>query len=258
MGSSSNEFNSLIVWNMKYLALLAIALFAVVAAEPEADADAAAHYYGGYYGYPGYGYRYGGYYGYPGYGYGGYYRHFGKRSADAYPYGAYGRGYYGGYYGRGYYGYPGYAYGAYRHFGKRSADAEADPALLLANYPSVYAYPYAYAPIAPVVAAPVAGSYQHVSTPAATYGISQVHKRSADAEPEADADAYYYGAYGRGYYGGYYGRGYYGYPGYAYGAYRHFGKRSADAEADPALLLANYPSVYAYPYAYAPIAPVVA
>merc|ERR1712066_32915 len=197
MGSSSNEFNSLIVWNMKYLALLAIALFAVVAAEPEADADAAAHYYGGYYGYPGYGYRYGGYYGYPGYGYGGYYRHFGKRSADAEPeadadadayyYGAYGRGYYGGYYGRGYYGYPGYAYGAYRHFGKRSADAEADPALLLANYPSVYAYPYAYAPIAPVVAAPVAGSYQHVSTPAATYGISQVHKRSADAEPEADA-----------------------------------------------------------------------
>merc|ERR1712066_1070764 len=268
MGSSSNEFNSLIVWNMKYLALLAIALFAVVAAEPEADADAAAHYYGGYYGYPGYGY-----------GYGGYYRHFGKRSADAEPeadadadayyYGAYGRGYYGGYYGRGYYGYPGYAYGAYRHFGKRSADAEADPALLLANYPSVYAYPYAYAPIAPVVAAPVAGSYQHVSTPAATYGISQVHKRSADAEPEADADAdaYYYGAYGRGYYGGYYGRGYYGYPGYAYGAYRHFGKRSADAEADAGVavhpagatsFVARSPQgakgLYVHPY-YAPYAP---
>merc|ERR1712066_802586 len=239
MGSSSNEFNSLIVWNMKYLALLAIALFAVVAAEPEADADAAAHYYGGYYGYPGYGYRYGGYYGYPGYGYGGYY------------------------------GYPGYAYGAYRHFGKRSADAEADPALLLANYPSVYAYPYAYAPIAPVVAAPVAGSYQHVSTPAATYGISQVHKRSADAEPEADADAdaYYYGAYGRGYYGGSYGRGYYGYPGYAYGAYRHFGKRSADAEADAGVavhpagatsFVARSPQgakgLYVHPY-YAPYAP---
>merc|ERR1711974_515914 len=49
-------------------------------------------------------------------------------------------------------------------------------------------------------------------------------KRSADAEPEADADAYY-GCYG---YGGY--RGYYGYP---YG-YRYYGKRSADAE--PAVL----------------------
>merc|ERR1712002_160960 len=171
MGSSSNEFNSLIVWNMKYLALLAIALFAVVAAEPEADADAAAHYYGGYYGYPGYGYRYGGYYGYPGYGYGGYYRHFGKRSADAEPeadadadayyYGAYGRGYYGGYYGRGYYGYPGYAYGAYRHFGKRSADAEADAGVavhpagatsFVARSPQgakgLYVHPY-YAPYAP-------------------------------------------------------------------------------------------------------------
>merc|ERR1712066_309779 len=177
MGSSSNEFNSLIVWNMKYLALLAIALFAVVAAEPEADADAAAHYYGGYYGYPGYGYRYGGYYGYPGYGYGGYYRHFGKRSADAEPeadadayfYGAYPYGL--GYYGRGYYGYPGYAYGA------------------------------------------VASSSQHVSTPAATYGITQLHKRSADAEPEADADAdaYYYGAYGHRYGLGYYGHRYGGY-----------------------------------------------
>merc|ERR1712141_35729 len=51
-------------------------------------------------------------------------------------------------------------------------------------------------------------------------------KRSADAEPEADA---YYGYYGYGGYGyrGY--RGYYGYPGY-----RYYGKRSADAE--PAVL----------------------
>jgi len=53
-----------------------------------------------------------------------------------------------------------------------------------------------------------------------TYG-----KRSADAEPEADA---YYGYYG---YGGY--RGYYGHP-YRYGGYRYYGKRSADAE--PAVL----------------------
>merc|ERR1712008_529509 len=78
MGSSSNESNSLIVCNMKYLAILAIALFAIVAAEPEAEADAeaAAAYYGGYYGR---GYGYGGYG--RAYGYGGH--HYGKRSADA-------------------------------------------------------------------------------------------------------------------------------------------------------------------------------
>merc|ERR1712079_511576 len=167
MGSSSNESNSLIVCNMKYLAILAIALFAVVAAEPEADADAAAAYYGGYYGHP---------YGY----YGGY------------------RGYYGGYYG-----YP-YRYGYGHYLGKRSADAEpeaeaeADPAYL---YAGAYGYPYGYGyrAFAPYYA--TSASHQHVSTPAATYGISQLHKRSADAEPEADAAAAYYG-------------GYYGHPGY--------------------------------------------
>merc|ERR1712149_52208 len=53
------------------------------------------------------------------------------------------------------------------------------------------------------------------------YGAHYVGKRSADAEPEADADAaYLYGAYG---YAGYHGLGYAGYrhagyP-YAYGAY---------------------------------------
>merc|ERR1712241_1125501 len=64
-------------------------------------------------------------------------------------------------------------------------------------------------------------------------------KRSADAEPKAEADAVAepnadadaWGYYGRpyGYGHGYYGRpyGYYGY------GYRHFGKRSADAEAEP-------------------------
>merc|ERR1712029_279774 len=168
MGSSSNESNSLIVI-MKYLAILAIALFAVVAAEPEAEADAeaAAAYYGGYYGHP---YRYG-------YGLG---------------------GYYGGYYGHRF----GYGYGlGYRHFGKR--EAEADPALVYAHaYAPYAAYPYR---------APASSSFQHVSTPAATYGLSQLHKRSADAEPEADADA------AAAYYGGYYGHpGYYGY-GYGYG-----------------------------------------
>merc|ERR1711894_734813 len=135
MGSSSNESNSLIVCNMKYLAILAIALFAVVAAEPEADADAAAAYYGGYYGHP-------------------------------YGYGLYNRGYYGGYYG-----YP-YRYGAYGYahhaLGKRSADAEAeaDPAYL---YAGAYGYPYGYGyrAFAPYYAA--SASHQHVSTPAATY-----------------------------------------------------------------------------------------
>merc|ERR1712025_633319 len=162
MGSSSNESNSLIVCNMKYLAILAIALFAVVAAEPEADADAAAAYYGGYYGHP-------------------------------YGYGLYNRGYYGGYYG-----YP-YAYG--------------------------YPYGYGYRAFAPYYAA--SASHQHVSTPAATYGISQLHKRSADAKPEADADAavYYAGAYGHpgyGYYGHGYGYGRY-YGGYGYGRFGYYG-----------------------------------
>merc|ERR1712083_788688 len=85
---------------------------------------------------------------------------------------------------------------------------------------------------------------------------------SADAEPEADADAavyyggyyghpraYGYGLYNRGYYGGYY-----GYP-YAtgYGYARHFGKRSADAEpeadADAAVYYGGYyghPGYYGY------------
>merc|ERR1712115_182019 len=82
-------------------------------------------------------------------------------------------------------------------------------------------------------------------------------KRSADAEPEADA-ALLYGAYG---YSGYpytYGA----YP-YSYGGYRYQGKRSADAEpeADAALLYGAYgyagyaasPYTYgysAYPYSY--------
>merc|ERR1711981_878452 len=223
MGSSSNESNSLIV-NMKYLALLAIALFAVVAAEPEADADAAAAYYGGYYGHPGYyggyglghRYGYGGYYGgYAGYGRYGYAHHYGKRSADAEP----------------------------------EADAEADPAYLYAGhygyagYPyGAYGYPYgAYYGYRPAVAA----SHQHVSTAAATYGIHQLHKRDADAEPEADAAAAYYG-------------GYYGHPGY-YGYAHHYGKRSA-AEAEPAVSYSHRSpqgarGFYGFPYArYAPFA----
>merc|ERR1711956_204376 len=143
MGSSSNESNSLIVCNMKYLAILAIALFAIVAAEPEAEADAeaAAAYYGGYYG--------------RGYGYGGYGRAYG----------------YGGH-----------------HYGKRSADAEpeADAEAGVAHYGRAYgAYPYAFGGYYGHGLVAGASSFQHVSTPAAAYGISQIHKRSADAEPEA-------------------------------------------------------------------------
>merc|ERR1712228_852778 len=60
-------------------------------------------------------------------------------------------------------------------------------------------------------------------------------KRSADAEPTAEADAYYgYGGYGR----------------YGYGGYGHYlGKRSADAEAEPHLGYYGYPYAYGYyPY----------
>merc|ERR1712048_1256905 len=94
-------------------------------------------------------------------------------------------------------------------------EAEADAALLYGAYGYAgYGYPYGYR----------------------TYGYPYTYgyygKRSADAEPEADADAYY------GYYG--YARPYaYGYRAYGY-PYRYYGKRSADAEpeaeADPALL----------------------
>merc|ERR1711911_362312 len=83
------------------------------------------------------------------------------------------------------------------YYGKRSADAEAeaDPYLLYDGYYGHaygYGYPYAY------------GHYGY-------YG-----KRSADAEPKADADPYLL-------YGGYYGHAYgYGYP-YAYGGY-YYGK----------------------------------
>merc|ERR1711934_760480 len=165
--------------------------------------------------------------------------------------------------------------------GKRSADAEpeADAEAGVALYGHAFGYPYGlraygaypyayggyYGHYAPLVAG--ASSHQHVYTPAATYGISQIHKRSADAEPEAEADAeaaaaYYGGYYGRGYgyghgygygYGlghrGYYG-GYYGHRAYGYGGH-YLGKRSADAEpeADAEAGVALYGHAYgAYPY----------
>merc|ERR1712079_623006 len=70
------------------------------------------------------------------------------------------------------------------------------------------------------------------------YGYSTLGyygKRSADAEPEAKADAgLYYGGYGYGL--GYAGLGYagygYGYPAYGYSTLGYYGKRSADAEPE--------------------------
>merc|ERR1712226_718015 len=118
--------------------------------------------------------------------------------------------------------------------------AEADPQLLYgAGLPYAAGVPYVGATVGAVAHHPVVKSV--VDTPAEVEHEVTAHpvavgyhglghfgyygKRSADAEPEADA---YYGYYG---YGGY--RGYYGHP-YRYGGYRYYGKRSADAE--PAVL----------------------
>merc|ERR1711936_687774 len=103
-------------------------------------------------------------------------------------------------------------------------EAEADAALLYGAYGYAGYHPYAS------VYSGYRGYYGHPYTYGGYYG-----KRSADAEPEADALYGYYG-YARPY-GGYYGGYRYGYAGYPY---RYYGKRSADAEpeaeADPALL----------------------
>merc|ERR1719479_626146 len=121
--------------------------------------------------------------------------------------------------------------------------AEADPQVLLnsAVLPALpAAVPYVGATVGAVAHVPVVknvevtpAEVEHEVTahPVAVGYYGHPHfgyygKRSADAEPEADADAYYgYYGYGLGYRGY---RGYYGYPyGYRYG---YYGKRSADAE----------------------------
>merc|ERR1712243_76768 len=119
------------------------------------------------------------------------------------------------------YGYAGLGYAGYHGLG----------------YAGYAGYPYAY------------GAYPYA------YGAHYIGKRSADAEPEADADAaVLYGAYGYAGlgYAGYHGLGYRGYAGYpyAYGAFpyaygaHYIGKRSADAEpeadADAAYLYGAY------------------
>merc|ERR1711929_52352 len=92
--------------------------------------------------------------------------------------------YYGGYYGLGAYGYSGLGYRSYG------------------------AYPYSY------------GAYSYAAHPYSYGAYHAIGKRSADAEPAADADAYYGGYYGLGAYG-YSGLGYrsYGAYPYSYGAY---------------------------------------
>merc|ERR1711915_790631 len=98
------------------------------------------------------------------------------------------------------------------------------------------------------------------------YGYPYAHvghyygKRSADAEPAADA-GYLYGHYGYGHLG-YAHHGYYGYP-YAHHYGHYYGKRSADAEADAGYLYGHYGygrryyghgyahhGYYGYPYAH--------
>merc|ERR1712137_281095 len=78
-----------------------------------------------------------------------------------------------------------------------NAEADADAALLYGayGYGGYAAAPYAYGAY-PYAAAYAAG--YGVTNGANTAGVVHVAKRSADAEPEADADAYYlgYGGYG--------------------------------------------------------------
>merc|ERR1712210_210477 len=257
--------------NMKLFAVLALA--AVAFAEPEVEADPALLYgtYG--YGVPAYGAygAYGAYSAYRPYSYGGYY--YGKRSAEAEPeaeadpallYNAYGYGLpyagaygaYGGY--RTYGAYP-YAYGAGYSYGKRSAEAEpeaeADPAVLYSTAsiasPLTTAYTAGVAPLSTAythaVAAPLA--YTHAIAPVATGTVKTVVPTVA----QYTIPSVYSGLYD--------------FPSAVGGAV--YGKRSADAEADPALpytagvapLTTAYtagvaPYAVAAPYAHYAVAPV--
>merc|ERR1712021_143290 len=159
---------------MKFIAAACLVTAAFAEPEAKADADAAllygAHGYGGYASPYALGYR--GYAGYAGY----------VGAHGAYPY----AGAYGGHY-----------------IGKRSADAEpeakADAALLYGayGYAGYAASPYTYGHAAYAgypYAAGYAGAYGAYPY-AGAYGAHYIGKRSADAEPEAEADAFY-GAYG--------------------------------------------------------------
>merc|ERR1712165_644392 len=119
------------------------------------------------------------------------------------------------------------------------ADPEADPWLYYSGlgyhhlgYHGYAPFAYSYAPYT------YSHAYAHYGLPYAYYG-----KRSADAEPEADAEADPALLYSH-----------YGYP------YSYYGKRSADAEAeadpkadaDPYLLYGGYYRPYAYHAGYYP------
>ena len=157
-------------------------------------------------------------------------------------------------------------YGAYGYGGY----AAAPYAGLYGGYAAPYAYGYAagygvsnvantvgIAGVAPAALPAVAGGYAGAGRYVAnSAGVVHVAKRSADAEPEADADAaLLYGAYG---YGGLgyagYGYGAYPYGGYAYDGYpyaygAYYGKRSADAE--PKADADAYYGAYGYGLGYA-------
>merc|ERR1712102_160359 len=113
MGSLAESSSLQTIKMMRSIAVVALCMFAAVAGEAEASADAGYLY--GHYGYGHLGYAHHGYYGYP---YAHHYGHFyGKRSADAEPtadaaYGYYGHPYHYGYAHHGYYGYP-YAHHGY-------------------------------------------------------------------------------------------------------------------------------------------------
>merc|ERR1712038_67939 len=150
-----------------------------------------------------------------------------------------------------------------------AAMAEADPAVVYAGY----GYPYAYgfhsfggksAPCVNAANVPVPCAGAPLAYAGYPYAPVAYGKRSADAEPEADAAYFGYG-YPYAYAGVPFGsstgldpitqgldaatQGYVPYYGYGHHAYGHYyGKRSADAEpeaeADPALLY----GAYGYPY----------
>merc|ERR1711953_807189 len=140
------------------------ALVAAVHAEAEADADADAYYSTlGYHGL-----------GYSNYGFNGF------RSYAA-PAVGYTRSY----------GYAGpYTYGAYRHFGKRSAEADADAYYSTLGYNGLGYANYGFNGYRSYVAPAYTRSFGYASPYAYNYGAYRhFGKRSADAEPEAEADA---------------------------------------------------------------------
>merc|ERR1712203_792407 len=202
-------------------------------AEPEADPKADPWLAYGYVSHPySYGYAgYRGYYGYP-------YAYYGKRSAEAepeaeadpwYTYGAYGA-YpyaYGGY--RAYGAYP-YSYG---YYGKRSAEAEpeaeADPALL-------YTSSVAGGLVSPVVSSLYTHPVASVAAPLTTYThavaapvVKSVVAAPAVAKTVVSSPVTYTVPH-------------VAYPGVIYG------KRSAEAEADPALVYSGvaHPLTYTH------------